>query len=682
MSTSKHNPTGRGAIRGQLTRMVLIPSVSFLLLWALLTAAGVTSALRLASSVQRGESGMAAFDLIAAELRAERKATQVYLGDGSAATHDALVQTRERTDAIFARQRERIASLLGSDDTELASRVRDFFAVWEDLPELREEVDRGETRRERALQDYTSLISAILLVDDAIVAQLHGDGSRTDGSVALDLMRAQDRYAQADALLAGALAAGAMEYPETAHFTFLTASYRDTLKRAEPELSSPARPVYQELHQSPSWISLQDLSLQVLSRPPVADASGEPAFNTEIPVDAEEWRRAMEDTEPMVQRLVAAQTETALETAESSAVQIIVVHAVGCLVVLVAGSAAIVYALRLARRLTGRLHRLYTDTMEVADTRLPDIVARAGSGSRVDVTAELPALKYGEDEIGRVADAFNTAQRTAAAAAVQQAEIREGANRVFLGIARRNQELVQRQLQLLDEIESAEDDPVALRRLLRLDHLVTRGRRYADNLLILAGAAAARRWNDPMPLVDVVRAATSEIQDYERVRLRSMARVRVRGHAAADVTHLLAELVENAAHFSPAPTQVDVEARTTADGTVVEVLDRGPGMSVEQYAEANGTLAEPPEFDVMTLSDEPRLGLFVVARLAARHGISVRLEPSPYGGTLARVVLPPALLTETDGDFDSQEETTSPEEEDKETVSSEEDTVVRHGAPS
>ncbi len=674
MTTCKHNPVGRGAIRGQLTRMVLIPSVSFLLLWALLTAAGTTGAFRLASSVQRGEAAMAAFDLIAAELRAERKATQVFLGDGSTAARDALTEARQNTDTTFARQRGQAALLLDSDDTELADRVRDFFDAWQGLPALREEVDHGETDRETALQDYTALLSAVLLVDDAIVARLHGDGPRTDGATALQLMWAQDRYAQADALLAGALAAGAMGYSETAHFTFLTASYRDTLNRTEPELSERARTAHQALYQSPSWIRLQELSLQVLSRPPVVDASGEAGFNTEIPVDAAEWQHVMEDTEPVFQHLVAAQATTALDAAASAAVRVIVLDVTGCLVVLVAGAVAIVYALRLARRLTGRLHRLYTETLEVADSRLPEIVSRAGTGSRVDVTAELPALRHGQDEIGRVADAFNTAQRTAVAAAVRQAEIREGANRVFLGIAHRNQTLVQRQLRLLDEIESAEDDPVALRRLLRLDHLVTQGRRYADNLLILAGADTARRWKDPMPLVDVVRAATSEIEDYERVRLRSVARAGIRGHAVADVTHLLAELVENAVHFSPEPAQVDVDARSTDDGVVVEVTDRGLGMSAEQYAEANGRLAEPPEFDVMTLPTEPRLGLFVVARLAARHGVAVRLEPSPYGGVLARVTLPPALLTETPAASAQEEGSGTPPEE--------EDAAVQHGAPS
>ncbi|TDQ45418.1 sensor histidine kinase [Actinorugispora endophytica] len=645
--SKEHDPTGKSAIRGQLTRMVLIPSISFLLLWAVLTAAGTIGALRLTSSVQHGRAGIAAFDRLAADLRDERELTQVFLGSGSETARDELLEGRERTDDTFAEERERTRALLGSGGDELTERAREFFETWRALPDLREKVDGGEVGRETALREYTALLSGILLVDDAVIVQLHGDTPRADGFTALELMRAQERFAQADALLSGALAAEAMTYSETAHFTFLTASYRDILNGARPNMASEAADVHQEMHESRSWIQTQDLSLRVVARAPVADGDGlGPAeFNSEIPVEAGEWNRVMADTGPLFQRLVDIQFGSALDEAWASAVRVIAVNAAGCLVTLLAGFAAIVCALRSSRRLIGRLRRLHAETLEVAGARLPAIVAKAQGGGRVDLVAELPPLRHGKDEIGRVADAFNTAQRTAVGAAVKQAEIREGANRVFLGIAYRNQTLVQRQLRLLDEIESAEEDPETLRRLFRLDHLVTRGRRYADNLIILTGARSARRWKDPMPLVDVLRAAMSETEDYERVRLRSAARAQVRGSAVADVTHLLAELVENAAQFSPGDSYVDVGSGFVKAGLAVEVEDRGLGMSAEGYAEANRRLAEPPEFDVMALPDEPRLGLFVVARLAARHGATVRLSPSPYGGTMARTVLPMRLLT-------------------------------------
>src|SRR5690606_30241212 len=145
------------------------------------------------------------------------------------------------------------------------------------------------------------------------------------------------------------------------------------------------------------------------------------------------------------------------------------------------------------------------------------------------------------DEIGQVADAFNTAQRTAVAAAVRQAEIRSGANRVFLALAHRDQSLLQRQLRLLDRIEREEEDPDLLERLFQLDHLATRGRRNAENLIILAGGQPGRRWRAPVPLVDVLRSAVSEVEDYARVTVLPTPDLALRGEGVADVIHLFAE---------------------------------------------------------------------------------------------------------------------------------------------
>ncbi|MFD0774550.1 sensor histidine kinase, partial [Streptomonospora algeriensis] len=316
----------------------------------------------------------------------------------------------------------------------------------------------------------------------------------------------------------------------------------------------------------------------------------------------------------------------------------------GGVLTLAAGVTAIVAATRSSRRLTGRLRRLRDDALSLAGTKLPAITARARAGSSVDVSTELPRLDYGGDELGQVADAFETAQRTAVGAAVKEAEIRRGANRVFLGIAYRNQALVQRQLRVLDEIEAEEEDPRALRRLFTLDHLATRARRYADNLIILGGAGSARRWREPLPLVDVLRGAISETDEYERVRLTSAPRARLSGAAVADVVHLLAELIENATQFSPAGSPVHVNCGRVNGGVAVEVEDRGLGLTEQGYAEAARVLSESPEFDVMALPEEPRLGLFVVARLAARHSVAVQLRPSPYGGTSATAVIPDQLL--------------------------------------
>ncbi|MFC7331299.1 nitrate- and nitrite sensing domain-containing protein [Marinactinospora rubrisoli] len=638
---------GRNSIRRQLTRNVLIPSVSFLLLWAIIAAAGSGQTAALALATLNGSDGVASLGAVAAELRHERRATQVFLGDTDRKAASALDHQRASTDEAFRAAYEQASRLLDRGDPEIRHRTRDFFENWKTLPALRGSVSAGRLDRETALVRYTDLINDIHLISDAIVMRLNDERSLTEGVLALQLMRARDYYSQADALLSGVIAAGAMTYEESAHFVHLTASYRDVLRDSEHHMAPAVRAHYDTMRTDDHWITVTRLSQAVVMREPVNGdgTTGRPAgWNTEVPVGLREWETAAAAAAPLFHDVVIAQIQSSIDSAWVAVRHRILVNVGGCLAAFVAGVTAIVVALRSARRLTGRLQRLRADTLEVADTRLPDIVSRAQNGGRVDVEAELPPLSYGQDEIGEVADAFNTAQRTAVRAAVKQAEIREGANRVFLGIAYRNQALVQRQLRLLDEIEYEEEDPRRLQKLFRLDHLATRGRRYADNLIILSGAPSARRWREHLPLVDVLRAAISETEDYQRVRLKSAPKAWVHGVAVADVVHLVAELVENATQFSPAGAPVDVNSGQVPGGLAIDVEDRGLGMSEEAYAEANRTLADAPEFDVMALPDEPRLGLFVVARLAARHGVRVRLCPSPYGGTRATAVLPDALL--------------------------------------
>ncbi|PSK97619.1 signal transduction histidine kinase [Murinocardiopsis flavida] len=655
-------------IRRQLTRIVLIPSISFLALWAVITATGTVQAGAALLTVKEGGRGLDALTDVAAELRKERRLSQVHLAgldeDAAVSVLARLRGQRAETDRALKSAAKSAEGLYDHGEGELDRRVDSLLGDRAELAALRTGVDEqdsaGPADRAAVLDGYTAVISDALLVAEAVVVQLDDDRSLAAGVLALDLMGALDQYSQADALLAGALTAGEMTYEETARFTYLSASYRDTLTRAERNLGPAERASFKEMLGDASWVRTEQFSRRVVTRAPVvADPPGATtgdgaAFNTEIPVSGTDWDNAVRDAAPAFDALVAAQTDTAISEATSAALWRIGTNLSGCLIALAAGGVAIVVALRSSRRVTERLRGLRGDTLELSATRLPELVAAAQSGRRVDVAKELPPLSHGDDEIGQVADAFNTAQRTAVGAAVKQAEIREGATRVFLGIAYRNQALVQRQLRLLDEIEFAEEDAPALQRLFRLDHLITRGRRYADNLIILGGAGSARRWREPRSLVEVLRAAISETEDYERVRLTSAPKLHIQGFAVADVVHLVAELVENATQFSPAGSPVDVNSGAVPGGLAVDVEDRGLGMTEETMDAANRTLADPPEFDVMALPEEPRLGLFVVARLAARHGVKVRLSPSPYGGTRATALLPQRLLEDAPGPDESQ----------------------------
>jgi hypothetical protein len=224
---------------------------------------------------------------------------------------------------------------------------------------------------------------------------------------------------------------------------------------------------------------------------------------------------------------------------------------------------------------------------------------------------------------------------------VGQAKLRKGVSQVFRNLAWRSQSLLHRQLALLDAMERRETEPDALDELFQLDHLTTRMRRHAEGLIILSGHAPGRGWRDPVPVTDVLRGAVAEVEDYKRVAVICESEDAVIGSAVADVIHLLAELIENAATCSPASTEVRVQAERVANGFVVEVEDRGIGIAPAELAALNARLQDPPEFD---LADSNQLGLFVAARLAAKHQIMITLRRSPYGGTTAIVLLPSAIM--------------------------------------
>ncbi|HJY59147.1 MAG TPA: ATP-binding protein, partial [Streptosporangiaceae bacterium] len=294
-----------------------------------------------------------------------------------------------------------------------------------------------------------------------------------------------------------------------------------------------------------------------------------------------------------------------------------------------------------ARGIIRRLRGLEKSARTLAEDQLPDVIARLRRGEDVDMAAEAPPLRTGGDEIGRVGQAFDLVRQTAIRAAVEEARLRQGLNDVFRSLARRSQSLLHRQLALLDQMERRATDPEALDDLFRLDHLTTRMRRHAEGLVILAGAPPGRTWSSPVRMVDVMRGAIAEVEDYARVSVATRSQAALAGSAVADVIHLLAELIENATTLSPPYTSVRVAGDTVANGFAIEVEDRGLGMSAQRQAELNERLASPPEFNP---SDSEQLGLFVVSQLAKRHGIRVTLKASPYGGMTAIVLIPQHLV--------------------------------------
>ncbi|WP_345962273.1 nitrate- and nitrite sensing domain-containing protein [Streptomyces sp. BRB040] len=310
----------------------------------------------------------------------------------------------------------------------------------------------------------------------------------------------------------------------------------------------------------------------------------------------------------------------------------------GVLILLVLG-VSLVGAFVVARSMIRSLRRLEDTATKVAQDRLPELVKQLSETDPQDVDTSVESVGvHSRDEIGRVAAAFDDVHREAVRLAAEQALLRGNVNAMFTNLSRRSQGLIQRQLSLISELESREADPDQLSSLFKLDHLATRMRRNGENLLVLAGEEPGRRWTRPVPLVDVLRAAASEVEQYERIELASVPSTEVAGRVVNDLVHLLAELLENATSFSSPQTKVKVTGHALPDGRVlIEIHDTGIGLSPEDLAAINERLASPPTVDV---SVSRRMGLFVVGRLSQRHGIRIQLRPSDSGGTTALVMLP------------------------------------------
>ncbi|ADH68464.1 MULTISPECIES: sensor histidine kinase [Nocardiopsis] len=640
--------TGRSAIRAQINRIVLIPSITFLALFVVLSTATLVQAVSLRSSVGDGRAGIrlaAALTL----LQEERRLSAAYLADPAEDGRAALSDAASRTDEALVPVHDLRGTIGDRDDPATEPLAEDFFTSLTEATELRAQNLAEPGPPEEALTAYTTAIGQGIRLYAGTARSLDNGPATAEAAAVTDLMWAQESFSRADALIAAVLAEDSLDRFQQAQVVALTADARHRVDMAPP---GPAAddgepPALTALAESRPWqdaLAIAD-TLATHEAPVIVDVlSGEQTRDPTPPEGLGGWREAADQVNAELADITATRAASVVTATEQASSWMLTLALGGSITSLFAGTLAYGVAARSAGRLTHRLAQLRADTLGSARSDLPRIVRRLESGEQVDLDTEMKQLDHGDDEVGQVADAFNIAQRTAVAAAVKQADIRAGVNRVFLGIAHRHQSLLQRQLQLLDRVEREEEDPDLLESLFQLDHLATRGRRHAENLIILGGAQPGRRWRHPVPLVDILRGAISETEEYTRVRLTSVPDLSLSGAAVADVIHMLAELVENATAYSPPHTQVTIATESVPKGVAVEIEDRGLGMTEEVLTSSNRTLSEAPEFDVMTSGGDSRLGLFVVARLAAKHDIRVQLRHSPYGGTRAVVLIPGALV--------------------------------------
>ncbi|WP_235921707.1 nitrate- and nitrite sensing domain-containing protein [Lentzea tibetensis] len=316
-------------------------------------------------------------------------------------------------------------------------------------------------------------------------------------------------------------------------------------------------------------------------------------------------------------------------------------------IVLAALALALIMAFFVARSVLSPLRTLRRTALEVADHGLPDAVERILADPNPEDAAKSavePVPVHTREEIGQVARAFDAVHGEAVRLAAQQALLRDNVNAMFVNLSRRSQALVERQLNLIDRLEQDEQDPDQLASLFELDHLATRMRRNSENLLVLSGTDLSRRLTRPVPAAEVLGAAVSEVEQYARVQVGQTPELTVQGRAVNDLVHLVAELLDNATAFSDPVTKVTVRtARTRKGELAIEIQDRGVGMGDQEIIDANERLADPPDVDVAV---SRRMGLYVVARLAKRHDIKVRLRGNEdiEGGTTALVIVPETLV--------------------------------------
>jgi hypothetical protein len=622
-------------IRSKIIALVAVPIAALLVLWIFATTLTIEPAFRLLDAQSllnnMGRPGTA----VVTELQQERRLSMRYLAAGGDLT--ALGEQRARTDQAVAEMRRlTYGSGLLDSSGELRSRVDQLFTAMDALPAGRGFIDRRDMDRSGAFGLYSGAISSSYPVFETMAARSY-DGLNLQALNLIALGHAGEVLEQVDAVLAGAFAAGRFEDGDYVQLVQAIGTQQFLHEEAVGDLPEADRAGYQRMIGGDDFIRVRAM---------LADLVAKGRTGAAPPVNAEAWQSSYDSIRQQLRGFELDVADALTERSTPIAIRILVQLGLAGLLGLAAVVLSLFIAIRIGRSLVGRLTGLRTAALELAGQRLPEVVGRLRRGEEVDVSREVPDLEYGRDEIGQVGHAFSEVQRTAIRSAVDEATLRRGLSDVFLNIARRSQTLLHRQLAVLDRMERRVTEPEELEDLFRIDHMATRMRRHAEDLVILAGAAPGRGWRHPVSMIDVMRGAISEVEDYARVDVEAVHPAATVGPAVGDVIHLLAELIENATAFSPPHTRVRVTGQVVPNGYAIEVEDRGLGMNLEAIEAANRRLADPPEFDPV---HSARLGLFVVAQLASRHGVKVQLRPSPYGGVTAVALVPSELVVPGSG---------------------------------
>lgn len=626
-------------IRSKLVVILIVPLVALAVLSAIQVRGNVESVASANRTKALAGFAVKANALIAA-LQTERNGSHTVIGTGygapPAVVKQILTDVRPLVDRAAGDYNTAARQLPGSARNSLGGTLASIDDRLSKLPAYRQTVDRRQANLQQDIVYYDGLITDLLELD-ARVASGSRNADLISGAATLTaISRAKEAAAQVRGNIA--------------RIFFLQQSDPDLILQIQgqagtedgwlSQLMVTATPDERQAYETTvtplarNVATMRDSVLKALMTGQRQTTERE----TWLTVSAQKISK-MEDVERRIATDLGA-------TADRISTQATRQAAINSLAVALVLALSVLIALLVASPMIRQLRRLREGALEVADHSLPDVVERLHRGEPVDLADEVfPVPATTRDEIGQMAEAFGTVHEVAVRTAVEQAAMRKSIGDTFLNLARRSQALIHRQLKIIDALERKETDPDELEELFRLDHLATRMRRHAEDLIVLSGSKPARGWRRPVPIKDVIRGAVAEVEDYTRVKVLPVGSGAISGHAVGDVIHMLAELIENATSFSPPHTPVQVTGHEVSNGFAIEIEDRGLGMSPVEFKSLNDRLENPPPFDLTT---SERLGLFVVGRLAERHSIKVRLRTSPYGGTMAIVLIPGTLLRPND----------------------------------
>jgi signal transduction histidine kinase len=642
-------------VRWKLTAVVLVPTLATVALAGTRIAGSVGDARTFSRVAQLAQLGRQVTVLVQ-ELQNERDLSAGYAASTRARNGDAVQKQRGAVDNAVDAYRSAAKDFDPSYSILVSQRMDSIDSELSGLDGLRSAVDHSALTRSSILAQYSATIEALLDLDAAIADTANDRELAQQVQVLDDLSRAKEFTSQVRAQLYGVLDSGA----EPNHGSFAVGQFQEYVGATAREQSALDQFQIDAPASARALFADKVRGKAVSDARSIQDTVARQEREVPLPERASDWYQKQSEKIALMRQVETTLLDDLIALAKdlrSTKQRDGVIAGLELLAVLLAAFVATIVT---ARAMTKPLRILRTTALDVADHRLPAVIERlrqADAGNLDDITVT-PTGIDSRDEIGEVAQAFDAVHREAVRLAVDQASLRQSVNAMFVNLSRRSQGLVERQLRLIDELESSEQNPDQLENLFKLDHLATRMRRTDDSLLVLAGSETGRGWNQPMSLPDVLLAAISEVEQYTRITRTTVTEVALVGYVVSDVVHLLAELMENATAFSPPETTVTVSCRKLSGrgGAMIEIEDHGIGMTAEELETANARLAAPPVIDVAAVRT---MGLFVVGRLANKHNIRVQLRNSQRSGLTALVLIPPALITDLNQDGPGEPEADS-----------------------